>query len=225
MAKGTDGTKIISTSQAASRILALSNLYEVPYVYFPGSSESKGDGDAPKLKCELCGRVDFEYTFKRSKWFCSMAFAKRYSLPVTPMNPGPIPNPSALKLSNSREDSSRFSDNSSYEEPLSPVSTSSSLSRPRQERKVEPPTLHRRDPIDMSQEFLPIDPTKWNVEDVYKFICSVPGCQEISEEFRAQEIDGQALLLLKEDHLMSAMNIKLGPALRLYARISMLSYS
>lgn len=46
------------------------------------------------------------------------------------------------------------------------------------------------------------------------------GCQEIAEEFRAQEIDGQALLLLKEDHLMSTMNIKLGPALKIYARIS-----
>ena len=41
----------------------------------------------------------------------------------------------------------------------------------------------------------------------------------------AQEIDGQALLLLKEDHLMSAMNIKLGPALKIYARISMLKDS
>lgn len=51
------------------------------------------------------------------------------------------------------------------------------------------------------------------------------GCQEIAEEFRAQEIDGQALLLLKEDHLMSAMNIKLGPALKIYARINMLKDS
>lgn len=31
------------------------------------------------------------------------------------------------------------------------------------------------------------------------------------QRFRSQEIDGQALLLLKEEHLMSAMNIKLGP--------------
>lgn len=51
------------------------------------------------------------------------------------------------------------------------------------------------------------------------------GCQEIAEEFRAQEIDGQALLLLKEDHLMSTMNIKLGPALKIYARINMLKDS
>lgn len=29
------------------------------------------------MKCELCGRVDFAYKFKRSKRFCSMACAKR----------------------------------------------------------------------------------------------------------------------------------------------------
>ena len=51
------------------------------------------------------------------------------------------------------------------------------------------------------------------------------GCLEIAEEFRSQEIDGQALLLLKEDHLMATMNIKLGPALKIFAEISMLKDS
>lgn len=53
------------------------------------------------------------------------------------------------------------------------------------------------------------------------FVCFT-GCQEIAEEFRSQEIDGQALLLLKEEHLMSAMNIKLGPALKICAKINVL---
>lgn len=51
------------------------------------------------------------------------------------------------------------------------------------------------------------------------------GCLEIAEEFRSQEIDGQALLLLKEDHLMGTMNIKLGPALKIFDQISMLKDS
>ncbi|XP_019513155.1 PREDICTED: polyhomeotic-like protein 2 [Hipposideros armiger] len=106
---------------------------EEPYL-----QESKEEGTPLKLKCELCGRVDFAYKFKRSKRFCSMACAKRLILSL---------------------------------------------------------------------------------------VLSPSGCQEIAEEFRAQEIDGQALLLLKEDHLMSAMNIKLGPALKIYARISMLKDS
>uniref|UniRef100_A0ACB8EDQ9 Polyhomeotic-like protein 2 n=1 Tax=Sphaerodactylus townsendi TaxID=933632 RepID=A0ACB8EDQ9_9SAUR len=235
-------------------------------------TKSKEEGSPPKLKCELCGRLDFAYKFKRSKRFCSMACAKRYNVGCTkrvglfhpdrsklqkPSAPshgrrrtcksalpplskenkkqappsltagsGPISVTGSLQLSHTQEDSSRCSDNSSYEEPLSPLSASSSASRRRQgERDIELPDMHVRDLVGIGHHFLPSEPTKWNVEDVYEFIRSLPGCQEIAEEFRAQEIDGQALLLLKEDHLMSAMNIKLGPALKIYARICMLKDS
>ncbi|XP_063173822.1 polyhomeotic-like protein 2 [Candoia aspera] len=238
----------------------------------PYLQESKDEASPPKLKCELCGRLDFAYKFKRSKRFCSMACAKRYNVGCTkrvglfhpdrsklqkpstpshcrrrpckaalpplskeskktapaslPPSSGPIAVPGSLQLGHGQEDSSRCSDNSSYEEPLSPISASSSASRRRQgERDMESPNVHVRDLVGMERHFLPSEPTKWNVEDVYEFIRSLPGCQEIAEEFRAQEIDGQALLLLKEDHLMSAMNIKLGPALKIYARICMLKDS
>lgn len=56
-------------------------------------------------------------------------------------------------------------------------------------------------------------------------MCGAAGCLEIAEEFRSQEIDGQALLLLKEDHLMATMNIKLGPALKIFAQINSLKDS
>ncbi|NXJ58886.1 PHC2 protein, partial [Spizaetus tyrannus] len=273
---------------------------EEPYL-----QESKEEGNPPKLKCELCGRVDFAYKFKRSKRFCSMACAKRYNVgctkrvglfhpdrsklqkpggpphgrrrtckgtlptlskdtkkqPPVSLPPGSVPLSvtASLQLNHSQEDSSRCSDNSSYEEPLSPISASSSTSRRRQGerdlelREMELPDVHVRDLASIGHRFLPSEPSKWNVEDVYEFIRSLPGeeylgtpppiflgfevggvaecsplptgCQEIAEEFRAQEIDGQALLLLKEDHLMSTMNIKLGPALKIYARISMLKDS
>ncbi|XP_010575485.1 PREDICTED: polyhomeotic-like protein 2 isoform X1 [Haliaeetus leucocephalus] len=244
---------------------------------FLTKQESKEEGNPPKLKCELCGRVDFAYKFKRSKRFCSMACAKRYNVgctkrvglfhpdrsklqkpggpphgrrrtckgtlptlskdtkkqPPVSIPPGSVPLSvtASLQLNHSQEDSSRCSDNSSYEEPLSPISASSSTSRRRQGerdlelREMELPDVHVRDLASIGHRFLPSEPSKWNVEDVYEFIRSLPGCQEIAEEFRAQEIDGQALLLLKEDHLMSTMNIKLGPALKIYARISMLKDS
>ncbi|XP_070615089.1 polyhomeotic-like protein 2 isoform X2 [Erythrolamprus reginae] len=235
----------------------------------PYLQESKDEPSPPKLKCELCGRLDFAYKFKRSKRFCSMACAKRYNVgctkrvglfhpdrsklqkpnmpahcrrrpskgalpPLTKESKKPTPAslpPSSAPMAvpgslHGHEDSSRCSDNSSYEEPLSPISASSSASRRRQsEREMELPDVHLRDLVGMERHFLPSEPTKWNVEDVYEFIHSLPGCQEIADEFRTQEIDGQALLLLKEDHLMSAMNIKLGPALKIYARICMLKDS
>lgn len=51
---------------------------------------------------------------------------------------------------------------------------------------------------------------------------SCSGCSDVAEAFRLQEIDGQALLLLTEDHLMTSMNIKLGPALKICAHINAL---
>uniref|UniRef100_A0A8C5PG04 Polyhomeotic homolog 2 n=1 Tax=Leptobrachium leishanense TaxID=445787 RepID=A0A8C5PG04_9ANUR len=238
---------------------------EMEETYAQGTPCESKDVDGPTLQCELCGQVDFEYNFKRSKRFCSMVCAKRYNVGCTKrmglFHPArskaqkspkptkrkprkgiarnlnadakklvpaarvylamPLSNPTAMKDGNSQEDSSRGSDISSYEEPLSPLSASSYLSQQLSERELE---LHdERRPL--SPGFLSSSPTHWKVEDVYEFIRSLPGCQEISEEFRAQEIDGQALLLLREEHLMSAMNIKLGPALKIYARISTLKDS
>ena len=59
----------------------------------------------------------------------------------------------------------------------------------------------------------------FKVNEVCQFIRNLPGCSEYAEDFAIQEIDGQALMLLKEDHLMSAMSIKLGPALKIVAKI------
>ncbi len=51
---------------------------------------------------------------------------------------------------------------------------------------------------------------------------SLAGCEDLASHFLSQEIDGQALMLLKEEHLMSTMNIKLGPALKICASINSL---
>ncbi|XP_014845819.1 PREDICTED: polyhomeotic-like protein 1 isoform X1 [Poecilia mexicana] len=67
---------------------------------------------------------------------------------------------------------------------------------------------------------LPTSPAQWTVEEVSQFISSLQGCEELASQFLSQEIDGQALLLLKEEHLMSTMNIKLGPALKICAHIN-----
>ncbi|XP_023231831.1 polyhomeotic-like protein 2 [Centruroides sculpturatus] len=66
------------------------------------------------------------------------------------------------------------------------------------------------------------NPLKWTVQEVVDFIYKLPGCADYADEFRSQEIDGQALLLLKEDHLMTAMSMKLGPALKICACIKSL---
>ncbi|XP_036806432.1 polyhomeotic-like protein 2 isoform X6 [Oncorhynchus mykiss] len=236
----------------------------------PQELKDQEDSDAPKLRCEFCGWVDFAYKFKGSKRFCSMVCAKRYNVGCTkriglfrperskasnrwrrrshnscrqsvePKKQKLSPTPqqtqggsvsSPLPSQPSQEESSPCSDMSSYEEPPSPLSGASSgptapqaLSHQAGRGSDQEAPRARELPL-LTQHFLPNDSTKWNVEEVYEFIHSLPGCQEIADEFRSQEIDGQAMLLLKEDHLMSAMNIKLGPALKIYAHINMLKDS
>lgn len=60
---------------------------------------------------------------------------------------------------------------------------------------------------------------KWSVAQVCDFIKNLPGCSDYAEDFALQEIDGQALLLLKENHLVNAMGMKLGPALKIVNKI------
>ncbi|XP_051280246.1 polyhomeotic-like protein 2 [Dicentrarchus labrax] len=207
----------------------------------------------PMLTCELCGRVDFAFVFKRSKRFCSTVCAKRYNVGCT-KRMGLFPNrkttlenmkkqkalngnlknsleskkktapsvqkPAAAALSTGHSvlpaqgESSQCSDLSGYKRSSPPMSATQRV-----------PAVQDSELPLLPYSFLPSDPGQWNIEDVYEFISSLPGCLEIAEEFRSQEIDGQALLLLKEDHLMATMNIKLGPALKIFAQISMLKDS
>ncbi|KAF0036515.1 hypothetical protein F2P81_011827 [Scophthalmus maximus] len=220
----------------------------------------------PTLTCELCGRVDFAYIFKRSKRFCSTVCAKRYNVGCT-RRMGLFPNRKTT-LENMRKQralNADHTDSSSeskrkwpmseadiitvrlfqpvslcVQKPAAALSTGRSVHPARGEssqcsdasgyQKSPPPrSAPQRGPAVRDSElpllphsFLPSDPGLWNIQDVYEFISSLPGCLEIAEEFRSQEIDGQALLLLNEDHLMGAMNIKLGPALKIFAQISTL---
>ncbi|XP_067392784.1 polyhomeotic-like protein 1 isoform X3 [Emydura macquarii macquarii] len=204
------------------------------------------------LKCEYCGKYAPANQFRGSKRFCSMTCAKRYNVSCSHQfrmqrkkmkefqeanyarvrRRGPRRSSSEIarakiqgKRHRGQEDSSRGSDNSSYDEALSPTSPgplsvrTSHGERDLANSNMAPPTpdLHGINP-----DFLSSNPSRWSVEEVYEFIASLQGCQEIAEEFRSQEIDGQALLLLKEEHLMSAMNIKLGPALKICAKINVL---
>ncbi|KAL1484927.1 hypothetical protein MTO96_032276 [Rhipicephalus appendiculatus] len=65
-------------------------------------------------------------------------------------------------------------------------------------------------------------PENWTVEDVAEYVAGIPGCERFAEKFRHHEIDGGALFLIKEHHLMTTMNMKLGPALKMCATIGSL---
>jgi hypothetical protein len=77
---------------------------------------------------------------------------------------------------------------------------------------------HKNHPM-MNVDMVTNNPLKWSVTQVCDFVKNLPGCSDYIEDFQLQEIDGQALMLLKADHLMSAMAIKLGPALKICSAI------
>ncbi|XP_040507944.1 lethal(3)malignant brain tumor-like protein 3 isoform X5 [Gallus gallus] len=64
--------------------------------------------------------------------------------------------------------------------------------------------------------------SKWTVEEVVNFIQRLPGCKEQAAVFREEQIDGEAFLLLNQNDLVKILNIKLGPALKVYNAILML---
>lgn len=216
------------------------------------AADSKMDGlsskdlkaqQEPMLTCELCGKVDFAYIFKRSKRFCSTVCAKRYNVGCT-KRMGLFPNrKSSLENLKKRTLDGNYKNSSLESKKKSPPSVGHTVQPAQGEsshcsdlsgykRVPSPLSTAPRVPAAQSTDlplpphsFVPSDPAQWNIQDVYEFISSLPGCLEIAEEFRSQEIDGQALLLLKEDHLMGTMNIKLGPALKIFAQINMLKDS
>jgi len=100
--------------------------------------------------------------------------------------------------------------NKNLSAPLTPQNNKEPLKEPSKE--VTPPVLSS--PKN--------NPLKWNVQQVCDFIKKLPGCSDYVEDFALQEIDGQALMLLQADHLMSAMSIKLGPALKICEQVKVL---
>ncbi|XP_039296804.1 sterile alpha motif domain-containing protein 11-like [Nilaparvata lugens] len=62
--------------------------------------------------------------------------------------------------------------------------------------------------------------TSWTVEEVASFVGTIDICAEYAGNFRDQCIDGSALPLLTEAHLTTALQMKLGPALKLRSVLS-----
>ncbi|XP_068602971.1 polyhomeotic-like protein 1 [Brachionichthys hirsutus] len=204
---------------------------------------------ATVLPCEYCQNFAPASQFRGTKRFCSVSCAKsvcwfsRYNVSFRQnvcIRPGRlsnsdeegrvarrrVPRRTSSQIASAKiagrplpvqccSDSSRSEEESSAEDDeddpmsLSPAS-SVSCHRP-------PPPLP---PESSAPGCLPASPGQWSVEEVSRFISSLQGCEELAPHFLSQEIDGQALLLLKEEHLMSTMNIKLGPALKICAHIN-----
>ncbi|XP_022341239.2 uncharacterized protein LOC111135445 isoform X1 [Crassostrea virginica] len=197
-------------------------------------------------KCEFCGTEEQASRFKRSKRFCTMACAKRYnrahrtsvfktrgkSISIgrgmimkkgSPINlkkslkgPG---RGGKLSYGENREFPEGDAEDTEPMEEGEPHSTSTT-SNDSSSAPDSPATPGNQMDNSMESDNTITHPGKWTVTEVYEFIKGMPGCSPYADEFKSQEIDGQALMLLKEDHLMTTMNMKLGPALKICAKIN-----
>lgn len=61
----------------------------------------------------------------------------------------------------------------------------------------------------------------WSIEDVEMFFRHI-GYKEEAPAFREQEIDGQSLLLMKRSDVLTGLDLKLGPALKIYNHVKRL---
>ncbi|KAL1498239.1 hypothetical protein ABEB36_009070 [Hypothenemus hampei] len=64
------------------------------------------------------------------------------------------------------------------------------------------------------------DATHWTPDDVYQYFAQY--FPEEAKVFKEQEIDGRSLLLLKRLDVLTNLNLKLGPALKIYRHVTML---
>ncbi|KAM9323111.1 polyhomeotic-like protein 3 [Pholidichthys leucotaenia] len=204
------------------------------------------------LQCECCGRRGSTHTFLHSRRFCSMTCVRRFGVSCTKRvtvlqaarwghrlmvrrgRPSRRANREHFHRQPHRSFGSEDTQQSSQrqtdkqleneeekdEEPPVPMTT---RLRKQAERQREREQAQRTtEMITVSDEEHVSCPSHWNVEQVFSYISTLPGGADMAEEFRSQEIDGQALLLLTEDHLVSTMNLKLGPALKICAHINSL---
>ncbi|RXG52142.1 Polyhomeotic-like protein 3 [Armadillidium vulgare] len=151
-------------------------------------------------KCEGCGKVDIRSKHKKSKRFCSQSCAKRVC-----HSKSEEPSPKKMRHGEVEDEVEKRSNTHLQEEVESENQSEFNV-----EEVISEEEIMRTPKVDI---------LKWTVRDVVEFIKNLPGCQDYAEDFELQEIDGQALMLLKADHLMSAMSIKLGPALKICAKI------
>lgn len=62
----------------------------------------------------------------------------------------------------------------------------------------------------------------WTPREVREFVDSIPGCSGFGQLFELQEICGKSLLYLDQKDLLDVINVKLGPAVKIYHAISLL---
>jgi len=194
--------------------------------------------------CKLCGGPLPEERAFWGKRFCSKSCGKRYNAGHSLRarrgygkrgglsgRGGRGRGLSKLKLKREETKTDSLVDPATpnHSVPTSPVSDSKSPVFPFDDATSWPYTVEGLNQYDLEEDlfdgveplmkYARIPAVLWSAEDVVSFIRDIPGCDRYADRFLEEEIDGQALMLIKEEHLVHSMGIKLGPALKISAHL------
>ncbi|KXJ12662.1 Polyhomeotic-like protein 2 [Exaiptasia diaphana] len=208
-------------------------------VHSPGSPLSNDesndvfyDSNYPPGYCEQCGTATEVHHQRGPRRFCSTSCARRYSVSCSRKM---MAFHARMKSPTSRQMSSSSCSRTgipSYRKSFH-SSTKGSLDHPFESSMVNAsvqvnefdnaPCMYfdwSRGEIEPLWIYEHIEEAKWNVKQVSEYIRGLPGCEEYADAFVSEEIDGQALMLLKEEHMVVALKMKLGPALKVVAKVN-----
>lgn len=192
------------------------------------SSPEKSATTPDRLTCTQCGKKDNKKL--KYKPYCSKACSKAAKAGVVPTskqngehklrirNDNGTTNGSNGSVSPKSLPSPTSTNGTSSDSSLS-ASSDSSGSDAKKSNKPAPTPMEVSTDADAEQEEPISFLVKWSVDEVCDYIRSLPGYSDYAEDFANHEIDGQALVLLNENHLVKTMNIKLGPALKIMSQI------
>lgn len=194
------------------------------------SSPDKSD----RLSCSHCGKSADSKGKLKHKPYCSkscLKAAKAGAIPTIQQNgdhklriknedskkngsQSPSPSSSSIPSPSSSSGSTNGTNETANGIPAEMNDTKKSNANTEQTSITE--TMVSND-VDMEQD--EPDLFKWSVDEVCEYIRTLSGYSDYAEDFANHEIDGQALVLLNETHLVNTMNIKLGPALKIMSHI------
>lgn len=125
---------------------------------------------------------------------------------------GPLKSPAAIKKEKETKEVFNLEEKSGDPTIQKSINTSTSMFR-----------LNKNFPLgwEKHSKLLPgvtsgTDISSWSVDNVCQFVRSLPGCEECVRSFKEEQIDGEAFLLMNQTDLLKILNIKLGPALKIY---------
>lgn len=63
------------------------------------------------------------------------------------------------------------------------------------------------------------NPICWTVDEVADYVSRLPNCSKLGRLFRDHEIDGDSFLSLCQNDLVDVLELRMGPAVKIYNQI------